>query len=278
MLKCFSIVFYTLLVEKRRRGQTKSKIIFHIPIDHVMYGSFAGMCEIGDFVSLIARVFQKSFQDHKFFHNFIISAMIRGCGIWDMGNGPCPWVLVPDSFECIERYTIGVATIQKILQEIAFKFMPELFISQFTHLEFTEGDEIEIKDRMFFFVFYQFPQKFSYLSKIIRSSRHLQYFIVEALDTKAESHSWKIFIFLVYRIYKVQDFIHRIWIEFDTQFRNMFKIEFCLEVVDDIDNPVDADPARSSSSEIECFYFFIRKFFSIIINFFFQRSNIICNS
>lgn len=147
--------------------------------------------------------------------------------------------------------------------------MSELFESVFADLEFTEGDEVKIEDGVLLFVFHELSQKLRNLRKIIRPSCPLQHFIVETLDTETESHSWEILIFFVDSIYEMQDFVHRIWIEFYTQFCNIFKIELSFEVIYDIDDPVDADSARSSSSDIKCFDFFIGKFFCIIIYFFF---------
>lgn len=47
-----------------------------MPIRHIMDGGFAGVREIGDLVSLIARVFDISFQDLEFFHDLFVGAIV----------------------------------------------------------------------------------------------------------------------------------------------------------------------------------------------------------
>lgn len=128
--------------------------------------------------------------------------------------------------------------------------MSELFMAVLADLEFAEGDEVKIEYSILFFVFHQLSKKLRYLREIIRSSGYLQHFIVEALDTETKSHSRKLLIFSLYNIDEIYYFVHRIRIQFYAELCDIFKIKFGSEAVDDFDDSLDTDPARSSSSEI----------------------------
>ncbi len=144
--------------------------------------------------------------------------------------------------------------------------MPKLLMSVLADLEFAEGDEIEIENSVLFFMFHKFSEEISYLHEIVCSSRHLQHFIIEALDAETKSHSREIRISFLYDIDEIQNLVHRIWVQFYAQFRYIFDIEPFSDIFDDIYDPEDSNSARRPSSEIEGLYLLIGKYLCIMVH------------
>ena len=120
-------------------------------------------------------------------------------------------------FERIKRDTIYISACQKFLKKFTFKFVPQLFKSILTDLEFSECYKIKIEDVIVLFEFDKRPQKFNNTSKCICSSGDFQYFVIKTLNTETISQSRNPVIFFIQYFYKIQYFLFWIGIQFDAQ-------------------------------------------------------------
>gem|GEM_PF-1769454 len=204
----------TFIFKKRTRGKSESDIWFHIPVDHVVDGSFAGVSEIGNLVSRESFILDHLFQNKELFHDLFVSPEIGWGGachfelrreissIWVGFLFRFSGVEMTDSLQRIKRDAVSESALQKFLEKIAFEFMPELFESVLAYLKFSECDEIEIEHIIFLFVFAQCSKEFHNASEIICSSRYFQYFIIKALDTETISQSGNFFVFFIQCFHK----------------------------------------------------------------------------
>gem|GEM_PF-4530149 len=82
-------------------------------------------------------------------------------------------------------------TLHQSLKELYFIVIPKLRISIFQLLKFTKSNKIKIITDVTLFQLLQFSQKTYNLIETIASSRSLENLIIERLNPKTISNSWK---------------------------------------------------------------------------------------
>jgi len=74
--------------------------------------------------------------------------------------------------------------------------------------------------------------------------------------------------------YKIQNLLSRGGVKLDAKFSHILEIKFRRNILHDIDNSFYSDSAWRSSSDVECLDFFVCEYLTIMIDLFFQCSDI----